>query len=63
MNINEKIESKKMEIEKYQILLNNYKGRWWDQSKRYLETLKEELKKLEDEYEATRSDKDTVSKD
>jgi hypothetical protein len=41
------IKEKKEQIEKYKIILENYYGRWYDQGKRRLEQLEEELKILE----------------
>lgn len=44
---NEKIVEKKAEIENYKRILNEYRGRWWDQGKRHLEELEAELIALE----------------
>lgn len=43
----EKIIEKRKEIEDYQRILLNYRGRWWDMGKRHLDQLKVELDELE----------------
>ena len=46
----EKIEAKKREIANYERILADYYGRWYDQGKRYLESLKAELLELETSF-------------
>ena len=45
--LEQKIEAKKAEIEKYKGILYNYHGRWWNMGKTHLESLEAELKTLE----------------
>ena len=47
MTNDEKIEEKKKEIENYERILANYRGRWYDYGKRSLQRLKDELLELE----------------
>lgn len=48
--MNEAIEKKKAEILDYERILHEYgSGRWLDQGRRHLASLKEELRQLEDE--------------
>lgn len=46
MTKDEQIEAKKKEIENYERILLNYRGRWYDYGKRSLQHLKEELAEL-----------------
>jgi chromosome condensin MukBEF ATPase and DNA-binding subunit MukB len=45
-----KMEEKKNEITNYERILAAYKGRWYDQGKRHLEELKQELQDLETKH-------------
>lgn len=44
------IEDKKNEIANYERILAAYYGRWYDQGKRHLEGLKQQLQDLETEH-------------
>lgn len=51
MTIEEKIEAKKKEITHHEGVLSRvvHPNRWWNQSLTHMETLKEELRKLQEE--------------
>lgn len=47
MNIKqEKIDLKEKEIEKYKIILSQYRGRWYNMGQTHLESLEKELEQL-----------------
>lgn len=51
----DKINQKKQEIKNYERILKNYQsGRWYDQGRRHLQSLKDELTLLETPKEQTK---------
>lgn len=46
-DINEQITAKEADIRNYERILSEYYGRWYDQGRRHLAELRQELKALE----------------